>query len=1020
MPEVFTRRISIYVESGQAQAAYDALVAKQQVLTAKIQEYTNKGKEIPAKLTKQLEGVNAAMDRQSKKISGELAPSLKDLRGSYEKLSRELNLMSKQDPGFSKKKAETIAAKNALDSYKVSLASVRQNFAQMMQQAKGVAFGVLIGNSIESGVTAALGFMKSLYDGAIKISDEFSDIEKTTGLTSENVAKLNSELSKIDTRTSNSKLRQFAVDAGKLGKEGVEDIKEFVRQADQINVALGQDLGEGAITDIGKIADIFHLSMLQIASGINEVGQNSSASEAWQKDFMFRTAGMAKTVGLLAGEILGYGAALDINGMQVEASSTALQNTLIDFTKNTEKFGRAAGMTRGELTKIAQEQGVNKAFLAFLKNLKESSKSSDELLKRLEELGIDGSRGAATFLTLAENIGLVEQQQKLANEAIAEGISVTQEFEKRNHNFAAATERLAKAWASFTTSGSLQGFMGATVDGLTKLIKLLDGAVSGYFRIWGAVGNAAQSVKTFYKELSEQNVVLRTFNSAFDRMVIQPFEILSGAAKNLLKDLGLVNEEIDKTAKKGPLTIGGEEIDTPRSGSVKSKSIIGMGSDAPSGGSGSPAKARVSAEKEANDYIKKLRHELLLDQLSEDAREIQLVRDKYAEKRAILKAEAAKTGQDISIELDLLNRSEALAIAEVTEKYAQKYDEMAISAEESFKRVEAAAAFSSNPDFQTRLKKGLEGIKDEFQTVMEVLQSAATFMSTIFQIMDQEEQQALAKDEKYNKEKLENLQERLQNGRISQKAYNREVERIEKEAEKKRKEVVEKQFKRNKAIQITMAAINTASAVMNALSTSGNIYAGIALAAFAAATGAAQIALIAKSEPPEYETGTEGWRAGIGGDKHSDSSRGNPILDGSTGKVLGRVEQGEAFIPADSTAANQGAIRWMIANRGKPLPRFSNSLSEYAGGTAWWMNQKGAPQLPAQVFDDYRSTGTGGVPWWKGQKGAPQLPAHVFDEIMKRVSRPAKVVFVKEEYDRFNERVDYINTRTSFDNQPAS
>jgi hypothetical protein len=302
------------------------------------------------------------------------------------------------------------------------------------------------------------------------------------------------------------------------------------------------------------------------------------------------------------------------------------------------------------------------------------------------------------------------------------------------------------------------------------------------------------------------------------------------------------------------------------------------------------------------------------------------------------------------------------------------------------------------------------GIKDEFQTVMEVLQSAATFMGTVFQIMDQEEQKALAKDEKYNKEKLENLQERLQNGRISQKAYNREVERIEKEAEKKRKEVVEKQFKRNKAIQITMAAINTASAVMNALSTSGNIYAGIALAAMAAATGAAQIALIAKSEPPEYERGTEAWRAGIGGDKHSDSSRGNPILDGSTGRVLGRVEEGEAFIPADSTAANQGAIRWMIANRGKPLPSFSSALNEYASGTPWWMSQSTATPLPAQVFDDRIKRGG------KRYDTATPLPAQVFDEMLKQLRKPAKVVFVKDDYDRFNERIDYTNTRTSFDN----
>ena len=49
------------------------------------------------------------------------------------------------------------------------------------------------------------------------MADQFSDIRKTTGMTMEEVEALSSSLSKIDTRTSTSDLRQMAIVAGSLG-----------------------------------------------------------------------------------------------------------------------------------------------------------------------------------------------------------------------------------------------------------------------------------------------------------------------------------------------------------------------------------------------------------------------------------------------------------------------------------------------------------------------------------------------------------------------------------------------------------------------------------------------------------------------------------------------------------------------------------------------------------------------------------------------------------------------------------
>jgi len=136
MAETYSRRISIYVDSGQALAAQEQLLKKQDQVTASIKKYTDAGKEIPAKLTKQLDDVTKAVDRQNKKISGELSPSLKDLQATYSRLNREINSLSKQDPGFEKKRQEVLAAKSALDSYRGSLSSIREGFSKLMNEAK--------------------------------------------------------------------------------------------------------------------------------------------------------------------------------------------------------------------------------------------------------------------------------------------------------------------------------------------------------------------------------------------------------------------------------------------------------------------------------------------------------------------------------------------------------------------------------------------------------------------------------------------------------------------------------------------------------------------------------------------------------------------------------------------------------------------------------------------------------------------------------------------------------------------
>ena len=90
-----------------------------------------------------------------------------------------------------------------------------------------------------------------------EMQEHISGVIKYTGMGAEAAAELNEEFKKMDTRTSRAALNDLAADAGRLGISAKKDVLDFVQAADQINVALGADLGEGAIKNIGKLATLF-------------------------------------------------------------------------------------------------------------------------------------------------------------------------------------------------------------------------------------------------------------------------------------------------------------------------------------------------------------------------------------------------------------------------------------------------------------------------------------------------------------------------------------------------------------------------------------------------------------------------------------------------------------------------------------------------------------------------------------------------------------------------------------------
>lgn len=100
------------------------------------------------------------------------------------------------------------AVKDLGDSWK----NVRMKMADISNMIMGF-------QSVFEMFDSGIGKLKDLAADAAALDDVYADVQKTTGLTHEEVEKLNEAFKKMDTRTSREQLNQLAYEAGKLGKK---------------------------------------------------------------------------------------------------------------------------------------------------------------------------------------------------------------------------------------------------------------------------------------------------------------------------------------------------------------------------------------------------------------------------------------------------------------------------------------------------------------------------------------------------------------------------------------------------------------------------------------------------------------------------------------------------------------------------------------------------------------------------------------------------------------------------------
>lgn len=374
--------------------------------------------------------------------------SINELKQAYNQLSEELNQLNTKSKEFNEKQKDL---KNLKKNIENATGAITQHGNSWQTAVKNLTayvglFGVF--NAIKDTVTSAI---KKNFE----YSSSLTDIRKVSGLTMQDVNKLSEELAKIDTRTSVDGLAQLAYQGAKLGmgKYGVEGMKQFVAAADQINVAIGEEMGEEALPALSKMVETMGLipkmgiekAMLATGSAMFKLSSTSTSTSTNIVEFAKRLTGVSRTAGITTDQLLALGSASDSLFLMPEVSATAMSKFIVALQKNHNLIEKDLGIPDGTIKRMYAAGNAMDAIVMVLEKMRDKG-NMNALGGIFKDLGSDGQQLVTAMVTMSKNVDVLKDHLYESKEAFEEATAVTSEYTMQQQSAAGILDRANNLW----------------------------------------------------------------------------------------------------------------------------------------------------------------------------------------------------------------------------------------------------------------------------------------------------------------------------------------------------------------------------------------------------------------------------------------------------------------------------------------------------------------------------------------------------------------------------------------------
>ena len=416
---------------------------------------TEQGKREFKKLEKELVSYNSAVsqnitneERVKHAIDNLNTTSLKELRRALAAAKSKLGETFASDPNLKKRQQDVRTLQEQIDKLTGSV------------HKQGGAWNTAMKNlTAYVGLFAAFNKAKELVTGAIKKNFEYSgsltDIRKVSGLTMDQVKQLSTELAKIDTRTSVDGLAQLAYQGAKLGmgKYGVEGMAQFVKAADKINVAIGEEMGEEALPALSKMVEVMGLipkmgidkAMEATGSAMFKLSSTSTSTSNDIVEFSKRLTGVARTAGITTDQLLALGSASSSMMLMPEVASTAMGKFIVALQKNHNLIAKELGIPDETIKNLYASGHAMDAIVLVLEKMRDKG-NMNALGGIFKDLGSDGQRLVTAMVTMSKNVDILKDHLYESEEAFREATAVGKEYSMQQQSAIGILERANNLW----------------------------------------------------------------------------------------------------------------------------------------------------------------------------------------------------------------------------------------------------------------------------------------------------------------------------------------------------------------------------------------------------------------------------------------------------------------------------------------------------------------------------------------------------------------------------------------------
>lgn len=451
-------QIVITANAAVAKKVMDELQQRIDAIKQKMQQLdttTDAGKKEFKKMQKELVSYNSAVtqnvtntERIRNAINNLSGTSLKELRRALVAAKSELGKTFENDPNLKKRQQDVKTLQAQIDKLTGAVNKQSNAWSTAVKNLTAYAGLFQVFNAIKDTVTSAI---KKNFE----YSSSLTDIRKVSGLTMQDVNKLSEELAKIDTRTSVDGLAQLAYQGAKLGmgKYGVDGMAQFVKAADKINVAIGEEMGEEALPALSKMVETMGLipkmgiekAMLATGSAMFKLSSTSTATSTNIVEFAKRLTGVSRTAGITTDQLLALGSASDSLFLMPEVSATAMSKFIVALQKNHNLIEKDLGIQQGTIKNMYAAGHAMDAIVLVLEKMRDKG-NMNALGNIFKDLGSDGQRLITAMVTMSKNVDVLKDHLYESKEAFEEATAVTNEYKMQQQSAAGILDRANNLW----------------------------------------------------------------------------------------------------------------------------------------------------------------------------------------------------------------------------------------------------------------------------------------------------------------------------------------------------------------------------------------------------------------------------------------------------------------------------------------------------------------------------------------------------------------------------------------------